>query len=62
MTEKIWGSRVLDLFAGDRQSGDRGAQPGRGDVRLRQTARRESLRLMKENIAHCRAEEGARRG
>lgn len=34
LTEKIWGSRVLDLFAGTGNLGIEALSPGRGDMRL----------------------------
>ncbi len=58
LTEKIWASRVLDLFSGTGGLGlealSRGAQACVfGDHS------KESLRLIRANIAHCKAQEGA---
>ena len=55
LTDRIWGSKVLDLFSG---TGNLGI------VALSRGARmcvfgdnsRESIRIIKDNIAHCRAE------
>lgn len=55
LTDKIWGSKVLDLFSGTGNLGiealSRGAQ-----ICVFGDNSRESIRLIKENIAHCKAE------
>ena len=59
LTEKIWGSRVLDLFAGTGNLGIEALSRG-AETCVFADSSRESLRLIRENIAHCKAEEGAR--
>ena len=59
LTAKIWGSRVLDLFAGTGNLGIEALSRG-AETCVFADSSRESLRLIRENIAHCKAEEGAR--
>lgn len=59
LTQKIWGSRVLDLFAGTGNLGIEALSRG-AETCVFADSSRESLRLIRENIAHCKAEEGAR--
>lgn len=59
LTEKVWGSSVLDLFSG---TGSLGLEAlSRGAERcVFGDHSKESLRLIRTNIAHCKAQEGAR--
>lgn len=59
LTNKIWGSRVLDLFAGTGNLGIEALSRGAAECVFSDSSR-ESIRLIRENIAHCRAEDGAR--
>ena len=59
LTEKIWGSRVLDLFSGTGNLGIEALSRG-AELCVFADSSRESLRLIRENIAHCKAEKGAR--
>ena len=59
LTEKIWGSRVLDLFAGTGNLGIEALSRG-AETCVFTDSSRESLRLIRENIAHCKDKEGAR--
>lgn len=59
LTEKIWGSRVLDLFSGTGSLGLEALSRGAACCVFGDHSR-ESLRLIRENIAHCKAQEGAR--
>ena len=56
LMEKIWGSRVLDLFAGTGNLGIEALSRG-AETCVFADSSRESLRLIRENIAHCKAEE-----
>ena len=58
LTEKIWGSRVLDLFSGTGNLGIEALSRGASECIFCDNSR-DSLRLIKNNIAHCKAE-GAR--
>ncbi len=58
LTDRIWGSRVLDLFSGTGNLGIEALSRGAQECVLCDNSR-ESLRMIKENIAHCKAE-GAR--
>lgn len=58
LTNKIWGSRVLDLFAGTGNLGIEALSRGAAECVFADSSR-ESIRLIRENIAHCKAEEGA---
>lgn len=58
LTEKIWGSRVLDLFSGTGNLGIEALSRGASECIFGDNSR-DSLRLIKNNIAHCKAE-GAR--
>lgn len=59
LTNKIWGSRVLDLFAGTGNLGIEALSRGASECVFADSSR-ESIRLIRENIAHCKAEDGAR--
>lgn len=59
LSEKIWGSRVLDLFSGTGNLGIEALSRG-AELCVFGDNSRESLRMIKSNIAHCRAENGAR--
>lgn len=59
LTEKIWGSRVLDLFSGTGNLGIEALSRGARECVFCDSSR-ESLRLIKSNIAHCKAQDGAR--
>lgn len=59
LTQKIRDSRVLDLFAGTGNLGIEALSRG-AKLCVFADSSRESLRLIRENIAHCKAEEGAR--
>lgn len=58
LTNKIYGSRVLDLFSGTGNLGIEALSRG-ADTCVFGDSSRESIRLIRENIAHCKAEEGA---
>ena len=58
LNEKIWGSRVLDLFSGTGNLGIEALSRGASECIFGDNSR-DSLRLIKTNIAHCKAE-GAR--
>lgn len=59
LSQKIWGSRVLDLFSGSGNIGIEALSRGAAECVFCDNSR-ESLRLIKSNIAHCKAQEGAR--
>ena len=59
LSERIWGSRVLDLFSGSGSLGIEALSRG-AELCVFADNSRESLRLIKDNIAHCRAQQGAR--
>lgn len=59
LTERIWGSKVLDLFSGTGNLGIEALSRGAGLCVFGDNSR-ESIRMIKSNIAHCRAEKGAR--
>lgn len=59
LNERIWGSRVLDLFSGTGNLGIEALSRGAGECVFCDISR-DSLRLIKANIAHCKAQEGAR--
>ena len=58
LTEHIYGSRVLDLFSGTGNLGIEALSRGAEECVFGDSSK-ESIRLIKENIAHCRAETGA---
>ena len=59
LTERIWGSRVLDLFSGTGNLGIEALSRGATECVFCDSSR-ESIRLIKSNIAHCKAQDGAR--
>lgn len=59
LSQKIWGSRVLDLFSGSGNIGIEALSRGAAECIFCDNSR-DSLRLIKSNIAHCKAQEGAR--
>ena len=59
LADRMWGSRVLDLFSGTGNLGIEALSRGAAECVFCDSSR-ESLRLIKANIAHCKAEEGAR--
>lgn len=59
LAEKVWGSSVLDLFSGTGNLGIEALSRG-AELCVFGDNSSESLRLIKSNIAHCRAEKGAR--
>ncbi|MEE0772131.1 MAG: 16S rRNA (guanine(966)-N(2))-methyltransferase RsmD [Anaerovoracaceae bacterium] len=59
LTEKLWGSRVLDLFSGTGNLGIEALSRGAAECVFCDSSR-DSLKLIKSNIAHCRAEKGAK--
>lgn len=59
LADRIWDSKVLDLFSGTGNLGKEALSRGAGLCVFADSSR-ESLRLIKSNIAHCRAEKGAR--
>ena len=59
MTDRIWGSRVLDLFSGTGNLGIEALSRG-ADFCVFADNSRESLRLIRSNIEHCKIESGAR--
>lgn len=58
LTNKIYDSRVLDLFSGTGNLGIEALSRGAREC-VFGDASRESIRLIKSNIAHCKAEDGA---
>lgn len=58
LTDRIYDSRVLDLFSGTGNLGIEALSRG-ASLCVFGDSSRESIRLIKANIAHCRAEEGA---
>ena len=56
---ELEGRQVLDLFAGTGNLGIEALSRG-AETCVFADSSRESLRLIRENIAHCKAEEGAR--
>ncbi len=58
LADRIYGSRVLDLFSGTGNLGLEALSRG-AELCVFGDSSRDSLRLIKSNIAHCRAEEGA---
>lgn len=58
LTDRIWDSRVLDLFSGTGNIGIEALSRGAAECVFADNSR-ESIRLIKENIVHCKAEEGA---
>ena len=58
LAEEIYGSRVLDLFAGTGNLGIEALSRGADECVFGDNSR-DSIRLIKENIAHCGAQEGA---
>ena len=58
LAEEIYGSRVLDLFSGTGNLGIEALSRGADECVFGDNSR-ESIRLIKENIAHCGAEDGA---
>ncbi len=59
LSERIWGSKVLDLFSGTGNLGIEALSRG-AELCVFADHSRESLRLIKGNIAHCKAQRGAR--
>lgn len=59
LMENIWGSRVLDLFSGTGNLGIEALSRGAGSCVFADSAR-DSIRLIKSNIAHCGAQEKAK--
>lgn len=59
LADRMWGSRVLDLFSGTGNLGIEALSRGAAECVFCDSSR-ESLRLIKSNIAHCKAQEGAR--
>lgn len=59
LAEKMWGSKVLDLFSGTGNLGIEALSRG-AEFCVFGDNSRESIRLIQSNIAHCRAQEGAR--
>jgi 16S rRNA (guanine(966)-N(2))-methyltransferase RsmD len=55
LTDRIWGSRVLDLFAGTGNLGIEALSRGAKSCVFCDSSR-DSVRLIKQNIAHCQAE------
>ena len=59
LTNDIWGSRVLDLFAGTGNLGLEALSRGASECVFADQSR-DSLRMVRNNIAHCGAEERSR--
>lgn len=59
LSERIWGSKVLDLFSGTGNLGIEALSRG-AELCVFADSSRESLRLIKGNIARCKAQDGAR--
>ena len=59
LAENMWGSRVLDLFSGTGNLGIEALSRG-AELCVFADSSRESIRLIKSNIAHCRIEKGAK--
>ena len=59
LNDRMWGSRVLDLFSGTGNLGIEALSRGAAECVFCDSSR-DSLRLIKSNIAHCKAQEGAR--
>jgi len=59
LADRIWGSRVLDLFSGTGNLGIEALSRG-AELCVFGDHSRESLKLIRSNIAHCKAEDGAR--
>jgi len=55
LTDRIWGSKVLDLFAGTGNLGIEALSRG-AELCVFCDSSRESIKLIKQNIAHCKAE------
>ena len=55
LADRIWGSRVLDLFSGTGNLGIEALSRG-AELCVFGDNSRESIRMIKDNIAHCRAE------
>ena len=58
LSEKIYGSKVLDLFSGTGSLGIEALSRGAEKCVFGDNSR-DSIKLIKSNIAHCRAEKGA---
>ena len=58
LTEKIWGSRVLDLFAGSGQLGIEALSRGARSCTFVEN-NRGAKQVVERNLAHCRLEEQA---
>ena len=58
LTEKIWDSRVLDLFSGTGNLGIEALSRGASECVFADSSRN-SIRLIRENVEHCKAEAGA---
>lgn len=59
LTEKMWGSKVLDLFSGTGNLGIEALSRG-AELCVFCDTSRESIRLINSNISHCGAEHGAK--
>jgi 16S rRNA (guanine(966)-N(2))-methyltransferase RsmD len=59
LSERIWGSKFLDLFSGTGNVGIEALSRG-AELVVFADSSRESINLIKRNIAHCKAEEGSR--
>lgn len=59
LSQQIWGSRVLDLFSGTGNLGIEALSRGAAECIFCDSSR-DSLRLIKSNIEHCKAQKGAR--
>lgn len=59
LSDRIWESRVLDLFSGTGNLGIEALSRGAKKVIFADNSR-ESIGMIKRNIAHCRAEEGSK--
>lgn len=59
LNDRMWGSRVLDLFSGTGNLGIEALSRGAAECVFCDSSR-DSLRLIKSNITHCKAQEGAR--
>ena len=59
LSDRIWESRVLDLFSGTGNLGIEALSRGAKKVIFADNSR-ESIGMIKRNIAHCRAEKGSK--
>ncbi|MFR6258344.1 MAG: RsmD family RNA methyltransferase, partial [Anaerovoracaceae bacterium] len=58
LADRIWGSKVLDLFSGTGNLGIEALSRGAGECVFADNSR-ESIKLIKENVNHCKAASGA---